>query len=295
MIRSMTGFGRGEYRDEKRVITVELKSVNHRFSDINVKMPRRYTFAEEKIKAKVREYARRGKIDCSVMVDNVAESDVRITLNRPALEQYLNNLKAMKGEYSLSGDITLDLVASLPDVMRQMPEIEDQEEMTKCLLAAVEEAAKNLESTRMEEGARLAEDLLMRGKTVLGLAEKIEERSETVPAKYRDKLKARIEELLEGTGVELPEERLAVEVAVFADKCNITEEITRLKSHVEQLGSIIGSGRGAEGKELDFLIQEMNREANTIGSKANDLEVTNLMLKLKAEVEKIREQVQNIE
>ena len=295
MIRSMTGFGRGEYSDEKRVITVELKSVNHRFSDINVKMPRRYTFAEEKIKAKVREYARRGKIDCSVMVDNVAESDVRITLNRPALEQYLNNLKAMKGEYSLSGDITLDLVASLPDVMRQMPEIEDQEEMTKCLLAAVEEAAKNLESTRMEEGARLAEDLLMRGKTVLGLAEKIEERSETVPAKYRDKLKARIEELLEGTGVELPEERLAVEVAVFADKCNITEEITRLKSHVEQLGSIIGSGRGAEGKELDFLIQEMNREANTIGSKANDLEVTNLMLKLKAEVEKIREQVQNIE
>ncbi|MBQ1407204.1 MAG: YicC family protein [Eubacterium sp.] len=295
MIRSMTGFGRGEYRDEKRVITVELKSVNHRFSDINIKMPRRYTFAEEKIKAKVREYARRGKIDCSVMVDNVAESDVRITLNRPALEQYLNNLKAMKGEYSLSGDITLDLVASLPDVMRQMPEIEDQEEMTKCLLAAVEEAAKNLESTRMEEGARLAEDLLMRGKTVLGLAEKIEERSETVPAKYRDKLKARIEELLEGTGVELPEERLAVEVAVFADKCNITEEITRLKSHVEQLGSIIGSGRGAEGKELDFLIQEMNREANTIGSKANDLEVTNLMLKLKAEVEKIREQVQNIE
>ena len=295
MIRSMTGFGRGEYRDEKRVITVELKSVNHRFSDINIKMPRRYTFAEEKIKAKVREYARRGKIDCSVMVDNVAESDVRITLNRPALEQYLNNLKAMKGEYSLSGDITLDLVASLPDVMRQMPETEDQEEMTKCLLAAVEEAAKNLESTRMEEGARLAEDLLMRGKTVLGLAEKIEERSETVPAKYRDKLKARIEELLEGTGVELPEERLAVEVAVFADKCNITEEITRLKSHVEQLGSIIGSGRGAEGKELDFLIQEMNREANTIGSKANDLEVTNLMLKLKAEVEKIREQVQNIE
>ena len=295
MIRSMTGFGRGEYSDEKRVITVELRSVNHRFSDINVKMPRRYTFAEEKIKAKVREFARRGKIDCSVMVDNVGESDVRIALNRPALEQYLSNLSAMKAEYNLAGDVTLDLVASLPDVMKQMPEIDDQEEMTKCLLAAVEEAAKNLESTRMEEGGRLAEDLLMRGRTVLDLAEKIEERAETVPARYKEKLRARIEELLEGTGTEVPEERLAVEVAVFADKCNITEEITRLKSHVEQLDSIIGSGRGAEGKELDFLIQEMNREANTIGSKANDLEVTNLMLKLKAEVEKIREQVQNIE
>ncbi len=294
MIKSMTGFGRSEYNDGKRNVTVEIKSVNHRYSDINVKMPRRYGFVEDKVKKTVKESIARGKMDVSIMVENITESDVTIRLNEPVAEQYIENLNRLKDSFNLSGSIDLSLVAGFPEVLKQIPDVEDEEEMTRCILTPVEGAVKALEEMRAVEGAKLAEDLLMRADLIKDLVSQIEEKAEDVPREYAQKLRARIQELLEGS-VEVPEERIVTEAAIFADKCNITEELTRLRSHMDQMKKIISESTGADGKKLDFLVQEMNREANTIGSKANNIEITNLMLQIKAEVEKIREQVQNIE
>ena len=173
-------------------------------------------------------------------------------------------------------------------------DVEDEEEMKISILTPVSQAVENLDNMRRLEGEKLAEDLLSRGKYILDLVNKIETKAEDVPNEYADKLKARISELLDGN-VEIPEDRIMLEAAIFADKCNITEELTRLKSHVHQLETIINTGKGSDGKKLDFLVQEMNREANTIGSKANNIDITGIMLQIKAEIEKIREQVQNIE
>jgi len=294
MIKSMTGFGRGEFNDGKRNITVEIKSVNHRYSDISVKMPRRYSFVENKVKKAVKNNVKRGKVDVSIMVENITESDVNISLNKMVAEQYISNLNDLKSEFLLDGDIDLKLIAGMPEVLRQVPDVEDEEEMTRCILTPTKEAAENLEAMRAVEGEKLSKDLLMRADLIKDLVAQIEAKSEDVPKEYARKLKERISELLEGS-VEIPEDRIMIEAAVFADKCNITEELTRLKSHMDQMKEIINESTGADGKKLDFLVQEMNREANTIGSKANDLTVTNLMLQVKAEIEKIREQVQNIE
>lgn len=290
----MTGFGRGEFNDGKRNITVEIKSVNHRYSDISVKMPRRYSFVEDKVKKAVKNNVKRGKVDVSIMVENITESDVNISLNKMVAEQYISNLNDLKSEFLLDGDIDLKLIAGMPEVLRQVPDVEDEEEMTRCILTPTKEAAENLEAMRAVEGEKLSKDLLMRADLIKDLVNQIEVKSEDVPKEYARKLKERISELLEGS-VEIPEDRIMIEAAVFADKCNITEELTRLKSHMDQMKEIINGSTGADGKKLDFLVQEMNREANTIGSKANDLTVTNLMLQVKAEIEKIREQVQNIE
>ena len=294
MIKSMTGFGRGEYNDGKRSIIVEIKSVNHRYADISVRMPRRYSFAEDRIKNTVKETFKRGKADVSVMVENLTENDVNIRLNTMLARQYMDNLTALQEEFSLKGEITLQYIAGLPDVMKAIPDVDDEEEIAKCILIPVKEAAENLESMRKIEGEKLADDLIMRGDLIKELAAKIEERADKVPAIYTEKLRERITELI-GNSVNIPEERILTEAAIFADKCNITEELTRLNSHKDQMKSIIVNSTQPDGKKLDFLVQEMNREANTIGSKANDLEVTALMLQIKAEIEKIREQVQNIE
>lgn len=294
MIKSMTGFGRGEYNDGKRSIIVEIKSVNHRYSDISVRMPRRYSFVEDKIKNAVKKTIKRGKVDVSVMVENLTENDVNIRLNTMLAQQYMDSLKALREAFELSGEITLQYLAGLPDVMKAIPDVDDEEEMTRCILEPVEIAAANLEAMRSVEGEKLAEDLLMRGGIIKDLVDKIEERADKVPAAYTEKLRERIKELI-GSSVTVPEDRILVEAAIFADKCNITEELTRLRSHMDQMKSIIEKSSQPDGKKLDFLVQEMNREANTIGSKANDIEVTNLMLQVKAEIEKIREQVQNIE
>ena len=294
MIKSMTGFGRGEYNDGKRSIIVEIKSVNHRYADISVRMPRRYSFAEDRIKNTVKETFKRGKADVSVMVENLTENDVNIRLNTMLARQYMDNLTALQEEFSLKGEITLQYIAGLPDVMKAIPDVDDEEEIAKCILIPVKEAAENLESMRKIEGEKLADDLIMRGDLIKELAAKIEQRADKVPAIYTEKLRERITELI-GNSVNIPEERILTEAAIFADKCNITEELTRLNSHMDQMKSIIVNSTQPDGKKLDFLVQEMNREANTIGSKANDLEVTALMLQIKAEIEKIREQVQNIE
>ena len=294
MIKSMTGFGRSEYSDGKRNITCEIKSVNHRYSDISVKMPRRYSFAEDKIKQTVKEKLARGKVDVSINVENVTENDVVIKLNQLAAKQYYDNLTELKSQFGLSGDIDLELLANMPDVLKAVPDVDDEEELTKAILIPVAEASANLEKMRAIEGARLAEDLINKGDTIKGILDQIEKRAPLVVRDYTDKLRERIAELLDGA-VQVPEDRILVEAAVFADKCAIDEEITRLNSHLLQLKSILTGSEATVGKKLDFLVQEMNREANTIGSKANDITITNHMLNIKAEIEKIREQVQNIE
>ena len=294
MIKSMTGFGRGEYTDGKRSIIAEIKSVNHRYADITVKMPRRYTFAEDKIKNTVKDKIRRGKVDVSIIVENITENDVNIKLNSMLAKQYYDNLTELRGEFDLSGDISLQFLASLPDVMKAIPDVEDEEEITKAILEAVSEAAANLEKMRAVEGEKLAEDLIAKGEHIKEILDKIAERAPQVVTDYTARMKERIQELV-GSSVQVPEDRILVEAAVFADKCAIDEEITRLNSHLIQLKTIIGEKEQPVGKKLDFLVQEMNREANTIGSKANDITITNYMLEIKSEIEKIREQVQNIE
>lgn len=294
MIKSMTGFGRAEYSDGKRNIIVEIKAVNHKYSELYVRIPRRYSFAEEHIKNAVKEYASRGKIDISVVVDNLTDDDVTVKLNTAIVKQYIGCLSQIREEYGLAGDIDLQFVSSLPDVMKTAPDVEDEEEILKGFLVPVREAAAGLDRMRALEGDRLSEDLIMRGRLILNMVDEIEKNAPLVAENYRIKLGERINELLSGKNV-VPEERIAAEVALFADKCNITEEIVRLRSHCRQLEEIIEKSTGPCGKKLDFLVQEMNREANTICSKANFLEITNTALDVKSEIDKIREQVQNIE
>jgi len=294
MIKSMTGFGRGEFSDGKRTIIAEIRAVNHRYSDITVKMPRRYSFAEDRIKNAVKEVVRRGKLEVSIIVENITEDDTNIRLNTMVARQYFDNLILLKEEFGLTGEVTLPFLAGLPDVMKAVPDVEDEEEITKCLETSVQSAARHLDEMRIAEGEKLAEDLLARGKHIRELVDRIEERAPRVVEVYTEKLKARIKELI-GNSATVPEDRILLEAAIFADKSNITEELVRLDSHIQQLHSIISNSSQPDGKKLDFLVQEMNREANTIGSKANDMEVTNVMLEIKSEIEKIREQVQNIE
>ena len=295
MIRSMTGFGRGEYSDGKRNVICEIRTVNHRYADISVKMPKRYSFAEEKIKALIKERVRRGKVEVSIIVENLTEGDITIRLNSPVAQQYIENLKELKERYGLTGEIDLKLVSSMPDVLKAIPDVEDEEEVTAVICESVKAAVSRLDEMRTTEGAKLAEDLLMRGELIREIVKKIEKRAPLVAEEYREKLEARLREFVEDK-VDIPADRILVEAAVFADKANITEELVRLDSHMIQLKAFLTeSGEGTVGKKLDFLVQEMNREANTIGSKANDLEITSLMLETKSEIEKIREQVQNIE
>ncbi|MEG0291379.1 MAG: YicC/YloC family endoribonuclease [Anaerovoracaceae bacterium] len=294
MIKSMTGFGKGEFTDSKRNITVEMKSVNHRYVDIHVKMPRRYAFAEEQIKSLIKETVKRGKVEISVMVENLTEEDVKVRLNHMVAKQYLENLTELKELFSLKDEVTLQYLASLPDVMKSVPDVESEEEIRETIAAAVSMAIKNFDNMRITEGEKLGEDLLMRGDLIRDYVKKIELKAPLVGEIYAKKLKDRISDLL-ANNVEIPEDRILMEAAIFADKANVTEELVRLDSHIIQLNNIIKKGTKSEGKKLDFLVQEMNRETNTIGSKANDLEVTETVLEIKSEVEKIREQVQNIE
>ncbi len=294
MVKSMTGFGRSEYSDEKRNITVEIKSVNHRYSDINIRMPRRYSFAEEKIKSVVKETARRGKIEVSIMVDNIGDSDLNINLNTDIAKQYMDNLILLRESLGMKDNIRLEYIASLPDVMKSIPNVEDEEEITNILCGAVAAAAKQHDEMRRVEGEKLAVDILMRADIILENVNEIEKRGPEIIVEYRDKFKKRVTELLEGNA-EIAEERIMVEAALYADKINITEEIVRLRSHIAQLKKIIAESIQPDGKKLDFLIQEFNREANTIASKSNDTDTTNYALTIKSEIEKIREQVQNIE
>ena len=296
MIKSMTGFGRGEYVDDTRKVTVEIRAVNHRYCDIFVKMPRKYSFAEEKIKSVIKNKLFRGKIEVSVSVDNLGVSDADVRLDKDLAGKYLKALNELSETFEI-GELTgpsLSLLARMPDVIRTAPAEEDEEEMLRCILDAAGKAVEDICTMRAAEGAKLVEDISMRADIIADLRARIEERAPMLEKEYAAKFRARIEELLEGV-YEVPEERVALEAAVFADKANITEELVRLGSHIMQLREFLKGKEDTIGKKIDFLIQEMNREANTIGSKSNDKEITTMMLELKAEIEKIREQVQNIE
>ena len=294
MIKSMTGFGRGEFSDGKRNVICEIRTVNHRYADISIKMPKRYSFAEESIKSLIKQNMKRGKADVSIIVENLTEGDITIKLNTPVAQQYIDNLGALKSQYDLEGDVDLKLVSSMPDVLKVVPDVEDEDEVTSVICEAVKIASANHDVMRCTEGQKLADDLAMRGDIVKDIVSKISERAPLVAKEYTEKLYDRIKELVEDK-VDVPQERILTEAAIFADKANITEELVRLDSHMNQMAKFLTEDSGPVGKKLDFLVQEMNREANTIGSKANDLTITSLMLEAKSEIEKIREQVQNIE
>ena len=297
MIRSMTGFGRGEYSDEVSKVTTEIRAVNHRYLDIFVKMPRKYAFAEEHIKALIKSRLHRGKVEVGVSVDNIGQSDADIRLDKDLASKYYSVLSDLSESFEFGEEsrVSLNLLSRMPDVIKTVPAEEDEEAVINRLKAATEKALDDFCNMRETEGAKLAADLAERANTVASLKERIEKRAPEIEKEYAEKFRTRVNEILEGV-YEVPEERVALEAAIFADKANITEELVRLDSHVMQLRSFLKSdGSEGIGKKIDFLIQEMNREANTIGSKSNDKEITAMMLELKSEIEKIREQVQNIE
>ena len=294
MIRSMTGYGRGEYQDDVKNITVEIKAVNHRYCDIFVKMPRRYSFAEEKIKAAVKNGLSRGKIEVSVTVDNYGTSDTDIRLDKVLAKRYYEVLHELSDTLEIEEQISLPLIAKMPDVITSAAADEDEEAMLAALLDATNKAISSITEMRETEGQKLAADIAMRADLISEIRNNIETRAPEIQKEYAAKFKSRIEELLDGAA-EVPEERIALEAAIFADKANITEALVRLGSHIDQLREFLKGSDESIGKKIDFLIQEMNREANTILSKANDIEVSNCAIDLKTEIEKVREQIQNIE
>ncbi|MDR0596234.1 MAG: YicC family protein [Clostridiales Family XIII bacterium] len=297
MIRSMTGFGRGESSDGVRTAQAEIRSVNHRYGEISVKLPRRYAFAEDAARRVAKAGISRGKADISVSLFSEADEDAAVAVNTPLVTQYFKGLRDLQKSYDVTGDITLELLAGMPDVFMPTAAHVDEEAAIAVITAAVGAAVESLNEMRCAEGSKLAADIAARGAAIEKATYIVEEKSRGLPEAYAEKLRVRIAELLgKGGGAELAEERIALEAAVFADKSDITEEIVRLRSHIAQLQKFMDGDSGEPlGKKLDFLVQEMNREANTIGSKANDIEVTRVMLDIKGEVEKIREQVQNIE
>ncbi|MBR2782069.1 MAG: YicC family protein [Oscillospiraceae bacterium] len=292
MIKSMTGYGRAVQNLHGREFTVEIKSVNNRYLDCGVRLPRAYSFCEDEVKQQVKGYISRGKVDIYVSVSVPEESDQEVVLNRPVLEAYLNALRSVSEDYGVIDDISVMKLASLPDVFALKSREQDEDEMKTDLLSVTAQALERFNEMRTREGAALQADLEKRSATILALTERVEERSPVTLAEYRTRLENKIREVLENTAID--EARILTEAAIYADKIAVDEETVRLKSHLDQLGQMLRDG-GAIGRKLDFLLQELNREANTIGSKGNDLEQARTVVEIKAELEKIREQAQNIE
>lgn len=292
MIHSMTGYGRAVKTLNGREITVEMRSVNNRFLDCSVKMPRAFSYAEDAIKQKIKEQVSRGKVDVFISVNTLEGENVRISLNRPVLEGYLEALRTIANDYGVREDISATSLSRYPDVFLVEKPEEDEEQNTADLLCVAQEALDNYNAMRATEGAALAADLRTHAAAILGFVEKVEQRSPVTVAEYRARLENKLREVLESTTID--ESRIVTEAAIFADKVAVDEETVRLRSHLNQLETLL-SGGGAIGRKLDFLLQEMNREANTIGSKGNDIEQARNVVEIKAELEKIREQIQNIE
>jgi len=292
MLRSMTGFGRGEYSKDGKEFTVEIRTVNHRYSDIFIKLPRQIGFLEDKIRELVGKSISRGKTDVFVTYYNFSDDAKSVTLDEALAKTYISAVEALRDKFGLKDDITVSLISKYPDVLRVEQNEEDEELLWSMLKVAVEKALASLIEMREIEGEELKNDLLERASYIEGLINEISERAPEVPREYKIKLEARIKELLEQQTID--ENRIAMEAAVFADRCSIDEELTRLKSHISQLKQTLSFNQPV-GRKLDFIVQEMNREINTIGSKANDLAITKNVVEIKSEIEKIREQVQNIE
>ena len=292
MVKSMTGYGRGEDVRGGRTITVELRSVNNRYLDCTVKLPRAYVFAEEAIKSRVQKRVARGKVDVFVTIGQSETGDVSISVNQPVAEGYYKALCQLRDTYGLQDDISVGLLARFPDVLLVEKTQEDLQAVAEDICAVLDLALDDFEAMRAREGERLCRVVRERAAAIAALTARVEERAPGIVADYRARLSAKMAEILQNT--QLDEGRILTEAAIFADKVAVDEETVRLRSHLSQLEQMLAQ-EGPVGRKLDFLIQEFNREANTIGSKCSDIETARYVVDIKAEIEKIREQIQNIE
>lgn len=292
MIKSMTGFGRCEVLKDSRKFTVELKSVNHRYLDVNIRMPKKLNFFETSIRTLLKSYADRGKVDIFITYEDLSQSQVSVKYNAALAAEYLKYLNQMAEEFSLDNDVRVSTLSRYPEVFTMEECSEDEDELWNGLKEALEGAFSQFVEMRTKEGERLKEDILLKLDLLSEQIRFIEERSPQIIAEYRTKLEEKMRELLEDTQID--DNRIAAEVILFADKICTDEEVVRLKSHIQHMKKTLEESNGI-GRKLDFIAQEMNREANTILSKANDLDISNRAISLKTEIEKIREQIQNIE
>lgn len=292
MIKSMTGFGRCEIAENSRKITVEMKSVNHRYLDVNLKMPKSLNFFESAIRSELKNYITRGKVDVFISYEDLSEHTSTVRYHKEVAEEYFRYLKQMAEDFGLDNDIRVSSLSKYPDVFTMEEAGVDEEELWKEIQKAVDGAAGMFVETRITEGEHLRDDLLEKLEGMLKLVSFISERSPQILEEYRNRLEEKVKELLGDATVD--ESRLLTEITLFADKVCVDEEVVRLKSHIETTKNTLLEG-GSIGRKLDFIAQEMNREANTILSKANDLEISNCAIELKTEIEKVREQIQNIE
>ena len=293
MAKSMTGFGIGEFKDQYYNLSVECKTINHKYLDINPRMPRKLSFLEDKLRFLIKDHLGRGRVDIFVKFETVTSVGSQLVYDAELAKQYYHILKNIKSDFGLEEPISPVDIAKFPDVVK-ITEAEDDEEMLWNMLSdAANKALENLCNMRIIEGKKLEKDILARADLLERSVCDLEKYTDTIEKEYKDKLYARISELLDDPKV-VDEYRLAQEVAIYADKSNITEEIVRFKSHINQLRDTVTADESV-GRKMDFLIQEMNREVNTMGSKSSDVSIANLVINMKAELEKIREQVQNIE
>ena len=288
----MTGYGRGVETVNGREFTVELRSVNNRYLDCSVRLPRILSFAEDAVKQAVKASVSRGKVDVYISLRTEAEEDVVVNLNRGVLEGYLAAMHRMVEEFGVQDDVSVSAVSRLPDVFTVEKKEVDEDQLLSDLLQVVAKALEGYDAMRTREGAALDADLRSRGETILSLVSQVEQGNGQTVADYRTRLENKLREVLENTAID--ESRILTEAAIFADKVAVDEETVRLRSHLQQMNSMLDGG-GAIGRKLDFLLQEMNREANTIGSKCTDVKLARIVVDIKAELEKIREQTQNIE
>ena len=292
MVKSMTGYGRARQTLRGRDITVEVRSVNNRYLDCTVKVPRTYIFAEDAVKSRVQKAVSRGKVDVFITIDATAADETVVAVNEPLARGYYEALTKIRDMFSLEGELTAAVLAKFPDVLTVTKAEEDLESVAGDICAVLDEALEAYNAMRAVEGEKLCEDIAGRVATIETVVGKVEERSPQTVVAYREKLTARMQEVLQSTTID--ESRILTEAAIFADKIAVDEETVRLRSHIAQLRTMLKSDQPV-GRKLDFLIQEVNRECNTIGSKCNDLTIAQDVVNMKAEVEKIREQVQNIE
>ena len=292
MIKSMTGFGRCELSNEKRKITVELKSVNHRYLDINIRMPKKLNFFEAAIRSLLKEYMQRGKVDVFISYEDFSEQTMAVKYNSAIAKEYLSYLQQMAEEFQLENDIKVSTLSRYPDVFIMEEQDNDEEELWALLEKTLRNACEAFVETREKEGENLKTDLLNKLVEMIGYVDFIEDRSPIVMKEYRERLETKVKEILEDK--QMDDARIATEVTIFADKICVDEETVRLKSHIEAMKAAL-TGGGTVGRKLDFIAQEMNREANTILSKASDLAISDTGINLKTDIEKVREQIQNIE
>ena len=291
MIKSMTGFGRCEVAEGSRKFTVEMKSVNHRYLDVNMKMPKKLNFFESAIRSELKNYISRGKVDLFITYEDFSENNSIVRYNKELAEEYLTYLRQMAEDFGLDDDIRVSTLSKYPEVFTMEEQNVDEEELWKELQKAIRGAAEMFVQTRIVEGEHLRDDLIEKLDGMLKLVDFISERSPQIITEYKNKLEEKVRELLADTAVD--EGRLLTEVTIFADKVCVDEEIVRLRSHIETTRKTLLEG-GSIGRKLDFIAQEMNREANKILSNANDLEISNCAIELNTEIEKVREQIQNI-